>query len=189
MVNQEIRGKIHREHPLQELLKFAAIAILIVIPIRLFIAQPFIVNGSSMVPTFTDGDYLIIDEISYRFNDPGRGEVIVFRFPNDPSKFFIKRIIGLPGETVEIRGGNVFITNTEFPNGEQLYEPYVFHPSENQIKVKLGDNEYFVMGDNRAQSSDSRVWGPLPRHFLVGQAFLRLLPLMSLGYLPGDINP
>jgi signal peptidase I len=187
MDNFPAKKRPHNEHPIQELLKFAAIAILIVIPIRLFIAQPFIVNGSSMVPTFADGDYLIVDEISYRFKSPERGDVIIFRFPNDPSKFFIKRIIGLPNEIVELEGRRVFITNNS--SREELYEPYVVHPSENNLKIKLGDNEYFVMGDNRAQSSDSRVWGPMPKNFLVGQAFLRLLPIKEIGYLPGDIRP
>ena len=181
--------KFTKEHPLQELLKFAAIAILIVIPIRIFIAQPFIVNGNSMVPTFQDGNYLIVDEISYRFEEPERGDVIIFRYPNDPSKFFIKRVIGLPSETIRIDGSKVFIKNEKTPDGEELYEPYVVYPSENHMEVKLTDDQYFVMGDNRSQSSDSRTWGPMPKKFLVGQAFIRLLPFSELGYLPGSIKP
>jgi len=178
-----------KDHPLRELLTFAAIAIIIVIPIRLFIAQPFIVNGNSMVPTFENGDYLIVDEITYLFSEPERGTVVIFRYPNDPSKFFIKRIVGLPGETVKIDGSKVFIKNKEFPDGEQLYEPYVVYPAENNLEIKLKNDEYFVMGDNRAQSSDSRIWGPLPKRFLVGRALLRLLPLQKIGYLPGSIHP
>src|SRR3989344_4815130 len=180
--------KEYHEHPLRELLKFAAIAIIIVIPIRVFIAQPFIVNGSSMVPTFEDGDYLIVDEISYRFNDPERGDVVVFRYPNDPSKFFIKRIIGLPGETLKIVGSKVFIKNNK-KGDEELYESYVVYPAQNNIEITLNDDEFFVMGDNRAQSSDSRSWGPMPKKFLVGRALIRLLPPNQIGYLPGKINP
>jgi len=180
--------KEYHEHPLRELLKFAAIAIIIVIPIRVFIAQPFIVNGSSMVPTFEDGDYLIVDEISYRFNDPERGDVVVFRYPNDPSKFFIKRIIGLPGETLKIVGSKVSIRHNKTED-EELYESYVVYPAQNNIEITLNDDEFFVMGDNRAQSSDSRSWGPMPKKFLVGRALIRLLPPNQIGYLPGKINP
>jgi len=180
--------KEYHEHPLRELLKFAAIAIIIVIPIRVFIAQPFIVNGSSMVPTFEDGDYLIVDEISYRFNNPERGDVVVFRYPNDPSKFFIKRIIGLPGETLKIVGSKVSIRHNKTED-EELYESYVVYPAQNNIEITLNDDEFFVMGDNRAQSSDSRSWGPMPKKFLVGRALIRLLPPNQIGYLPGKINP
>ena len=180
--------KEYHEHPLRELLKFAAIAIIIVIPIRVFIAQPFIVNGSSMVPTFEDGDYLIVGEISYRFNDPERGDVVVFRYPNDPSKFFIKRIIGLPGETLKIVGSKVSIRHNKTED-EELYESYVVYPAQNNIEITLNDDEFFVMGDNRAQSSDSRSWGPMPKKFLVGRALIRLLPPNQIGYLPGKINP
>ena len=180
--------KEYHEHPLRELLKFAAIAIIIVIPIRVFIAQPFIVNGSSMVPTFEDGDYLIVDEISYRFNNPERGDVVVFRYPNDPIKFFIKRIIGLPGETLKIVGSKVSIRHNKTED-EELYESYVVYPAQNNIEITLNDDEFFVMGDNRAQSSDSRSWGPMPKKFLVGRALIRLLPPNQIGYLPGKINP
>ncbi|MDQ5901663.1 MAG: signal peptidase, partial [Patescibacteria group bacterium] len=130
-----------------ETVKFAIIAFIIVWPIRAFVAQPFIVSGSSMVPTFENSQYLIVDQISYRFEEPKRGDVVIFRYPNDPSKFFIKRIIGMPGELVQISGSKVTITQT---NGEKitLEEPYVKNESENQMKAQIGENEYFVMGDN-----------------------------------------
>lgn len=170
-----------------ETIKFAIIAFIIVWPIRAFVAQPFIVSGSSMVPTFENSQYLIVDQISYRFEKPHRGEVVIFRYPNDPSKFFIKRIIGLPGETVNIKGSSVTITQT---NGQEitLDEPYVKNESENQMKVQVGENEYFVMGDNRAASSDSRYWGNLNESYIVGKALVRLLPVETFEIHPGFYN-
>ena len=169
-----------------ELVRFALIAIAVVIPIRVFIAQPFIVSGSSMVPTFQNGQYLIVDELTYRFENPSRGDVIIFRYPNDPSKFFIKRIIGLPNETVDIKGGEVTIKNTEHPDGFKLEQPYVQNHSNDVFHFNVKSNEYFVMGDNRPASSDSRYWGAVPKDLLVGRAFIRLLPVNKAAILPGD---
>lgn len=169
-----------------ELVRFALIAIVIVVPIRLFIAQPFIVSGSSMVPTFENGQYLIIDEISYRLENPKRDDVVVFRYPNDTTKFFIKRIIGLPGEIVDIKGNEVTIINKEHPEGFKLDQPYVKNIANNMTHFELKDNEYFVMGDNRSASSDSRYWGAVPKNLLVGKAFLRLLPISKIGVMPGN---
>jgi signal peptidase I len=169
-----------------ELLKFALIAAVIVIPIRMFVAQPFIVSGASMDPTFSTGQYLIIDELSYHFEEPKRGEVVIFRYPRDPSQFFIKRVIGLPGETVHIRNNQVSVTAA---NGTEidLSESYVKNIGNgNMITKKLGEDEYFVMGDNRPESSDSRTWGALPRENIVGRAFLRLLPFDKLEIFPGS---
>ncbi len=104
----ETKPKLKSE--IWEFIKFSLLALLIVMPIRLWIAQPFIVQGSSMVPTFQNGDYLIIDEITYRFREPERGEVIVFRYPKNPSQFFIKRIVGLSGETV----GGIILAQDEY---------------------------------------------------------------------------
>jgi signal peptidase I len=169
-----------------DLVKFAIIALLVVIPIRTFIAQPFIVSGSSMVPTFQNGQYLIVDEISYRLHEPKRGDVIVFKYPKDTSLYFIKRIIGVPGENVHIEGSTITIKNKENPEGFVLDESYVKNRSENKIDITLGANEYYVMGDNRSASSDSRVWGTLPRDLIVGRAYLRLFPLNTIGFLPGE---
>ena len=168
-----------------EMVRFALLALLIVIPIRIFVAQPFIVSGNSMIPTFYNNEYLIIDELSYRFHEPARDDVVVFRYPKDTTKFFIKRIIGLPGDTITIDGGRVTIKNTDNPEGFVMEEPYVKNRSSNQLSVTLKQDEYFVMGDNRIASSDSRIWGVLPRNLIVGRAFLRLLPLSSVSYLPG----
>jgi signal peptidase I len=180
--NKEPTGK----QSFWELVRFAAIAVAIVIPIRIFIAQPFIVSGSSMVPTFEDGEYLIIDEISYRFSDPKRDDVVVFRYPNNTKKFFIKRIIGLPGETVDIKEGSVTITNEANPEGLYIEEPYVKNVSSGNTHFVLKSDEYFVMGDNRTASSDSRYWGAVPEKLIVGKAFLRLLPIKKIDLHPGD---
>jgi signal peptidase I len=172
-----------------ELVKFAIIAVVIVFPIRMFIAQPFIVSGSSMVDTFHDKDYLIIDELSYRFEVPKRGDVVVFRYPKDPSKFFIKRIIGLPGETVSVKGDVVTIKNDAHPEGFTLAENYSEKNSENAPTItdkKITDGNYFVMGDNRPASSDSRYWGLLPKKDITGRVFLRLFPFTDIGVLPGE---
>jgi len=170
-----------------ETIKFAIVAFIIVWPIRAFVAQPFIVSGSSMVPTFENSQYLIVDQISYKLEDPKRGDVVVFRYPNDTTKFFIKRIIGLPEETITIDGSKVSIKTK---NGEQidLDEPYVKNESSNNMKIETAEGEYFVMGDNRAASSDSRYWGNLDRHFLVGKALIRLVPIQSFGVNPGHYD-
>lgn len=173
---------------LGEIIKFSILAILIVVPIRLFIAQPFIVSGASMEPTFETGQYLIVDQLSYSFNAPQRGEVIIFRFPQDTSKFFIKRVIGLPGETIQLRGKDIIIKNAAHTSGFILDEPYL-DPKDikgSSDTITLSDEEYFVMGDNRDESSDSRIWGPLEEGFIVGRAFIRVFPLGLSGVLPGD---
>jgi signal peptidase I len=174
------------EHPLIEIIRFAIIALLIVVPVRFFIAQPFIVSGASMEDTFQSGEYLIVDQVSYYFNEPSRGDVVIFRYPRDPSKFFIKRIIGLPGDTVEIKDGLVTIKNPEHELGFQLNEPYITDmPKAAPFSETLGEREYFVMGDNRDESSDSRSWGVLQEERIVGRAWLRLFPPQTLDYLPG----
>lgn len=172
---------------LKELITFAAVAVVIVLPIRVFIAQPFIVSGESMFPTFESGEYLIVDQLSYRIGEPVRGDVVVFRYPQDPSKFFIKRIIALPNEKIRIEGKNVIITMTD---GTEitLDEPYITLEKENHLSESLNDDEYFVMGDNRLASLDSRVWGPLKKDMITGRAWLRLLPVDKIDFLPGELN-
>jgi len=169
-----------------EVFKFAVLALVIVVPFRLFIAQPFIVSGASMAPTFDTGEYLIIDQVSYRFDNPARGDVIIFRFPNDPSKYFIKRIIGLPGEVVELANGYTAIVNPSTDERTPLDEQYlVTDRTDDHLSISLASDEYFVMGDNRSASSDSRMWGPVPRKNIVGKAFVRLLPPREFGVYPG----
>lgn len=174
------------ESTLYEIAKFACIALVIVLPVRWFVAQPFIVSGASMEETFHNNEYLIVDQLSYYFEDPARGEVIVFRYPNDPSKYFIKRVIGLPGETLHLSGTSITVINDEHPDGMTLHEPYAaLGNGSREETVTLGPTEYFVMGDNRDHSSDSRAWGNLERDLIVGRAFVRLLPPDRIGLFPG----
>lgn len=168
-----------------EFLRLAVIAAAIAIPIRYFVAQPFIVRGASMEPNFYDHEYLVIDELSYFFRDPERGDVVVFRYPLNPREYFIKRIIGLPGETLTIGDGKIFIANAEHPDGfvlEEYYLPSYLAMTAN-ILWKLDDGEYIVLGDNRAMSSDSRSWGVLERKFITGRAAFRAWPISRLGVL------
>ncbi len=172
----------------RELLEIALIVIIVLLPIRYFIAQPFIVVGTSMYPTFSNGDYLIIDELSYRFEKPQRGDIIVFRPPVDLKEHYIKRIVGLPGETVSVNGNTVTIKNAEHPNGFTLDEKYVSSERDGVNQVTLGPDEYYVMGDNRSVSSDSRVWGPLKASEISGRVLVRLFPFQSIGVLPGKVS-
>ncbi|MDP1707215.1 MAG: signal peptidase I [bacterium] len=170
---------------LKDLFTLVFLIVVVVIPIRTFIASPFIVDGDSMHPTFENLDYLIIDELIYNFKTPSRGEVIVFRYPNNPSVFYIKRVIGLPNETVSINRGAVTITTAD---GEKitLTEPYIVNEDATYTKdISLYPEEYFVMGDNRPNSSDSRMWGPLPKKDIIGRVDLRLLPIKNIGFSPG----
>lgn len=170
---------------LKEIVTLVILAVLIVVPIRIFIAQPFVVEGLSMYPTFNDHDYLIVDELSYRLHAPERGDVIIFRYPGNPSIFYIKRIIGLPGETVRITQGVVNVTKTD-GTPLSLTEPYVVAEDATYTQTTtLGADQYFVMGDNRPKSSDSRVWGPLPKEDIIGRAYLRIYPVQHAGVLPG----
>jgi len=171
-----------------DLLKFAVMALVIVIPIRMWIAQPFVVSGESMYPTFDNGQYLIIDEISYILGNAQRGDVVVFRYPNDTKRFFIKRVIGLPNEKIIVNNGEVTIINKEHPDGFKMVEPYINEKFFTGSTYETKDNEYFVMGDNRNRSSDSRFWGILPKNLMIGKVFLRLLPIKTMSYMPGKYN-
>ena len=167
----------------QEIVNLVFTVLLVVLPIRMILAQPFLVDGASMYPTFKNSEYLIVDELSYLFKTPERGSVIVFHYPKDPSRDFIKRVIGLPGETLKIKDGVVTIINAENPQGLKLDEPYIKLPKEETLAYTLGEDEYYVMGDNRAQSADSRFWGPLPKSYIIGRPILRAYPF---GVWPGD---
>jgi signal peptidase I len=175
-----------RTQSVWEHIKFFAIALAIVIPIRFFIAQPFIVSGESMVPTFHNKDYLIVDQLSYHLGHPHRGDVVVFRYPYDTKRFFVKRVIGLPNETLIFKGSTVKVINQDHPQGIILDEEYISHETQSNLSVTLKDKQYFVMGDNRPASSDSRVWGPLDEKYIAGRALVRLFPFKDMDYLPGD---
>jgi len=174
-----------KESSFLSLIITGVIMLAIVLLIRSYVAKPFIVSGMSMYPTFDSWHYLIIDEFTYNFiREPQRGEVLVFHYPGDPSRFFIKRIIGLPGETVSIHGYDVSI-NGNAP----LTEPYIIDAKKKQdsMEITLKDDEYFMLGDNRKESADSRYWGPLKRKFIVGRPLIRLFPFRKIDWIPGEV--
>ncbi len=163
---------------LWEVVKVALVSLAIILPIRYFLVQPFYVKGASMEPNFYDHDYLLIDEISYRLREPDRGDVVVFRYPRDPSNYFIKRVIGLPGERLVVNEDKIFISA---PSGEQVeyHEPYLgeWIKTIGSTDITLGDRQYFVLGDNRGASLDSRSFGPIDRKAIVGRVWVRAWPL------------
>lgn len=168
---------------IENILYFGA-AIGLALLIQAYVVRPFIVSGNSMDPNIKNGEYLIIDQVSYRFREPSRGDVVVFRAPPEPTKFYIKRIIGIPGDTVDIKGSEVTITNKEHPDGLKLKESFITHQSSDTTRTTVPEGTYFVMGDNRSGSYDSRGWGVLPEASIRGRALLRLLPLTAIDYLP-----
>ena len=176
-----------------EITKMVVISLAIIIPVRYFLIQPFYVKGASMEPNFHDHEYLIIDEISYRFNEPQRGDIIVFRYPFNPQEFFIKRLIGLPGETVQLRDGHVYVTNTEHPEGWQLPETYLDVNLQtngfDQSSVELSADQYFVLGDNRYASKDSRSFGPVAKNFIIGRVVFRGWPFSKIQLFEGVDYP
>lgn len=165
-----------------EIIEIATIALGAVFLVRTFLIQPFLVNGGSMLPNFSHGDYLLVDELTYRFRSPMRGEVVVFRYPNNESVYFIKRIIGLPGETIQIKDNKVMVLSSGKKNGFALNEKYL-PPDWNtggNAEYKVANNQYLVLGDNRSYSFDSRSWGPLNQKEIVGLVRLRLWPFQAL---------
>lgn len=177
-----------------EVAEVVVIALAAVFLVRTFLFQPFLVSGASMETNFSNGDYILVDELTYRIRAPQRGEVIVFRYPKDESTYFIKRIVGLPGETVEIANNQVVIHNVLHPQGAAIHESYVESGASilscagreggMNERVALGGNEYFVMGDNRMASFDSRCWGALARNEIVGVARVRLWPIAKASAVP-----
>lgn len=164
-----------------EITKVVVISLAIIIPIRYFLVQPFYVKGASMEPNFEDHQYLIINEITYRFNDPQRGDIVVFRYPKDPRQYFIKRIIGLPGEKVVVKDGKVYIFNDEYKNGVAINENIYLDTTVTvgNKDIELGEDEYFVLGDNRSASLDSRSFGAVPKRLIVGKVWLRGWPFQE----------
>lgn len=164
-------------------LQSVTITILLAFLLRFFVIQPFVVEGSSMEPNFHDDQYIIIDKFSYRVREPQRGEVIVFHPPTYPDQNYIKRIIGLPNETVTIQNGEVFINN------KQLEEAYLGNQESaspellNFEPVTLGSDEYFVMGDNRNHSSDSREWGKLSKANIEGRTWFVAFPVSDFHFV------
>ena len=163
-----------------ELIKVVAVSLAIIIPVRYYLIQPFYVKGASMEPNFYDKEYLIIDEISYRFHEPVRGDIIVFRYPRNPEEYFIKRVIALPGEKAQIKDGSAYIYNQANPQGLKLEETYLPAGDKtyglNEEIITLGANEYYVLGDNRNSSKDSRSFGPVDKKLITGRVLLRGWP-------------
>ncbi len=171
----------------REIIIFLIVAFGIVLPFRMYVAEPYLVDGRSMDPTFETGQYLIVNKLSYELGGTvKRNSVLVFHYPGDTTKNFIKRVIGLPSETVKIVNGEVTIINTENPDGFKLDQSYVklTSPTDN-MTVKMAGDEYFVMGDNRAESFDSRMWGPLNKKYILGEPFVRLFPFGKISLIPG----
>lgn len=187
-----------------EMTKTIAGILVFVFLFRYFILQPYLVVGSSMEPDFHNNDYLFVKELTYKFTNPQRGDVIVFRHPTEectayveshsilrnifegPCQSYIKRVIGLPGETVEVKNGKVTIFNAENPSGKTLDESYIEPGVKTlgNLRTTLTNKQYFVLGDNRQPnaSSDSREWGPLTKDYIVGKSFVRLLPINTFGF-------
>lgn len=172
-----------------ETLKVLIISLLIILPIRYFLVEPFYVKGASMEPNFFDHEYLVVDRLTYRLDQPSRGEVVVFKYPKDPRQYFIKRIVGLPGETVEIKNDGVYISDQARPEGYKLTENYLSSgltttaSNPNYTKLTLGEHQYYVMGDNRAESMDSRSFGYVDRSFFVGRVVFRGWPFNRFGVI------
>ncbi|HMB65444.1 MAG TPA: signal peptidase I [Patescibacteria group bacterium] len=166
-----------------DLVKIVVISLAIIIPVRYFLIQPFYVQGSSMEPNFHNSEYLIVDEISYDFHDPKRGDVVVFRYPMNPQEYFIKRVIGLPGEKLKFRQGDIYIYNDIYEHGVKLKEEYLsdnletYYSGEKEKVIQLEEDEYYVLGDNRNSSRDSRTFGPINKSMIVGRAMFRGWPL------------
>lgn len=170
---------------------YTVLALGLALFLRFFIAAPYVVSGASMEPTFFDWQYLIIDKLVYAIKPPERGDVVVFKLPHDASRSLIKRVVGLPGETVKISGSTVTIINETNPDGFELEEKYV--DSQNattgdRLEVSLGVEEYFVLGDNRRVSADSRLWGKLPEEDITGRVDARLFPFKTISVLPGQVR-
>ncbi|MFH1583311.1 MAG: signal peptidase I [Candidatus Falkowbacteria bacterium] len=171
-----------------ELIKVVAVSLAIIIPVRYYLIQPFYVKGASMEPNFYDKEYLIIDEISYRFHEPARGDIIVFKYPRNPEEYFIKRIIALPGEKIQIKDGFAYVYNQDNPLDAKLEEPYLpvgdkTYSLNEEITI-LSDSEYYVLGDNRNSSKDSRSFGPVDKKLITGKVLLRGWPFNRIDVFP-----
>lgn len=173
-----------------ELMKLVLIVIILAAAIRYFLISPYQVDGNSMVPTLADKDYLLVEKVNFVFKQPARGDIIVFRYPLNPKVNYVKRIIGLPGEKVLIKAGKISIVNSQYPSGIELQEGYISTDVTTSVMGDLGEkswkintNEYFVLGDNRAHSDDSRSWGIVPKENILGKVWLEVYPTNHFGFV------
>ncbi|MGH9320474.1 MAG: signal peptidase I [Vicinamibacteria bacterium] len=171
-----VRAK--RFQSILDLLHDLAIAVVVCVLLITYVIQAFKVQGTSMSPELADGERILVNKFLYYFGDIQRGDVVVFWYPEDPDLSFIKRVVGLPGETVEIQSGAVYV------NGRLLDESYVSGGNADQRSFppqEIRSGHFFVLGDNRKGSNDSRSWGLVPERYIYGKAFLRIWPLGELG--------
>jgi signal peptidase I len=200
----------YQEKGIKGAISFVFIFVFLLYFIHEFIVKPFLVDGPSMLPTFQTGDYLLVERIKSRFGEIKRDDILVFDIPENEytnqyeyhtcyikfeekcywqsKRYLIKRVIGLPGEKVSIINGSTTIFNKENPNGILLKNDYVLYPSSKDAEIILKENEYFVMGDNRANSSDSRFFGAVPKENIIGTAFVRIFPLKNFGFSLGKTS-
>lgn len=177
----------------KEFFSFAFLILIIVLPIRIFVAQPFVVSGASMEPVFHTGEYIIVDQLTYKiFHEPKRGDIVIFKVENPEThqvnKFLIKRIVGLPNEIIRINGHEISIKKPDEENFQVLEEDYINKPFQSFLEVEIKEDEFFVLGDNRSNSIDSRYFGSIEKSSIIGRAFLRLLPITEIDYLPGKFD-
>lgn len=163
-----------------EVAKVVIISLAIILPVRYYIIQPFYVKGSSMEPTFYDYEYLIINEIGYRFNEPAESDVIVLKDPRHTSQYFIKRIIGVPGDTVKVDNGKVFVNGEQLDESAYLDDSVYTDSAFGNDEITLGVDQYYVMGDNRPASYDSRRFGAVDRSEIIGKVWIRAWPFSRL---------
>jgi signal peptidase I len=178
----EEQPKSRTKSALREAVETIVITLLIYLLVRTFLFENYRVEGNSMMPTLEDEQYLVVSKLDYRLHEPQRGDIIVFHDPNDSSRRLIKRVIGLPGEVVEIRNGQVYA------NGLLLAEAYIQSPGlSSRPPTPIPDGYLFVLGDNRTNSSDSRNWGPLPRQEIVGKAWFSYWPPRLWGMIRNEV--
>ncbi len=171
-----------------EILKFLLLILVTIVPFRILVAEPYIVSGISMSNTLETGHYLIINKFKHKITGLERGDLVVFNPPHDKDKTYIKRVVGLPGETLKIENQEVFIKNETIGEFSKINEPYIKNPPRIDNETTIGEKEYFVMGDNRDNSSDSRSWGVVKHSSIKGEPVIRLFPLKSISYMPGHYD-
>jgi signal peptidase I len=178
--NPDYRARAELVRELRRLVRDVALALFVCVLALAFLFQPFKVEGTSMQPRLAEDERILVNKLVYRLRPVHRGEVVVFWFPGDPERSFIKRVIGIPGDRVEIRAGTVYV------DGERLREPYL-RPDYREVEdfgpVTVPPSDYFVLGDHRNVSNDSRSWGMVPARLIYGKAFLRYWPLSRAGWI------